>query len=296
MKKGILLSLFTAGISGVSIFANAVFVSKTDPLIFAIIRNAAVAICLTVILGATGHGKRLAALSKKEWGALLAIGAVGGGIPFALFFTGLAQIGAVNGNILQKTLFLWVALIAVPVLKERISKVQLIGYVTLFIGMFFFGGTFTIVPKAGTWLVMGATILWAFEQVIAKVTLNTVPSTIVAWGRMVFGLPFLVAAVFIFGKLGLLMSATSYVFAPVVASSILLTIYVMTWYSALSTAPATLVSSVLVFAPVVTAAMSLIVLKKPILGQQVVMVALLIAGTLLLIVERLFPKRQQQAV
>jgi len=283
MKKGITLSLLAAGMSGISIFANTIFVSKADPLVFTIIRNAVVALILTMVIMVNGQIKHLASFSIKEWGKLLAIGAIGGGIPFALFFTGLSQIGAVNGNILQKTLFLWVALLAIPILKERIGKIQLIGYLTLFIGMFVFGGTFKIVPNTGTWLVLAATVLWAIENVIAKITLKTVPSAIVTWGRMVFGLPFLFAAVLIFGKVGLLTSATSYSLAPIITSSVLLTLYVSTWYSALSKAPATLVSSVLVFAPVVTAVLSLLIFGKPIAGQQIAMITLLTAGTLLCI-------------
>jgi drug/metabolite transporter (DMT)-like permease len=283
-NKGIFLSLGVAGISGISIFANALFVSKTDPLIFTLIRNVVVALILTMLLVAGGQIKKLVTLLKREWGKLAAIGAIGGGIPFALFFTGLSYIGAVNGNILQKTLFLWVALLAVPLLHEKLSKLQLVGYFTLFVGMFVFGGTLHVIWNTGTWFVLVATILWAIENVIAKVTLKTVPSTIVSWGRMVFGLPFLIAAVVLFGKIG----SISFSLTPILVSSVLLAVYVTTWYKALSMAPATLVSSILVFAPVVTAIVSLVIFHKPILGQQVTMIALLTAGTLLLIVERLF--------
>jgi drug/metabolite transporter (DMT)-like permease len=283
MKKGVTLSLYTAGISGVSIFVNAIFVSKTDPLIFTLIRNVVVALILTVLLVISGKIKNLAMLSKNEWGKLVVIGAIGGGIPFALFFTGLASIGAVNGNILQKTLFLWVAILAIPILKERISKTQIVGYIVLFTAMFFFSGTFSIGANIGTWLVLAATILWAIENVIAKITLKTIPSSIVSWGRMTFGLPFLVIAAALFGKLGLLGNVTSYALTPIIVSSALLTLYVTTWYSALAKAPATLVSSILVFAPVITALLSLLILGKPIVGQQIAMVTLLTAGTLLCI-------------
>ena len=154
MKKGINLAIATAVISGVSIFANSFFVSKTDPLTFTIVRNTVVALFLTAILAAFGFRQKLKNLTKKEWGKLIAIGAIGGGIPFALFFTGLSEIGALNSNIIQKTLFLWVALLAVPLLKERISKIQLVGYVSLFIGMFVVGGTIRFVSNTGTWLIL----------------------------------------------------------------------------------------------------------------------------------------------
>ena len=92
-----------------------------DVLTFTIVRNICVAVILTVVLLFLGHVKSLQNLSKKEWGMLVVIGAIGGGIPFAMFFSGLSMIGAINGNILQKTLFIWVALLAVPILKERIT-------------------------------------------------------------------------------------------------------------------------------------------------------------------------------
>ena len=199
---------------------------------------------------------------EKRVGKLIAIGAIGGGIPFALFFTGLSEIGALNSNIIQKTLFLWVALLAVPLLKERISKIQLVGYVSLFIGMFVVGGTIRFVSNTGTWLILSATMLWAIENVIAKVTLKTVSPIIVSWGRMVFGLPFLFIAMAVMGKFPLLLSPAAYAPIPIIVSSALLTLYVTTWYSALALAPATLVSAILVFAPVVTALLGSVILKK----------------------------------
>jgi len=292
MKKGVILSFITAVISGCSIFANALFVSKTDPLIFSFVRNAAVAIIATALLLAVGQIKSLTLLTKRQWGLLVAIGAVGGGIPFALFFMGLSKIGAVNGNIIQKTLFLWVAVLALPFLHEKLSKVQVIAYASLFIGLFVFGGTAHVAWKSGTWFVLGATVLWAIENVIAKVTLKTVHPTVVCWGRMVFGLPFLAVATIATGKLGLLAAPSSYAVTPLIVSSAFLTIYMLTWYNALSLAPATLVSSILVFAPVVTALLGQILLRKAIVGQQITNIVLLSFGTTCLILERLLPKKR----
>lgn len=291
-NRGIQLSLLTAVISGVSIFANALFVSKTDPLVFAVVRNAVVVLMLTSVLFLFGHIRKVRSLSAKDWGTLLLIGAIGGGIPFALFFTGLKEIGALSGNILQKTLFLWVALLAVPFLKERISAIQAAGYFALFIGLFVIGGTAGVVMKTGSWLVLAATVLWAVENVIAKVALRRIHPSVVSWGRMLFGIPFLMAATVLTGKTGLLAHPQSFVFMPILVSSALLTLYVSTWYTALSLAPATLVSSVLVAAPVVTAILTSSILKKPVIGTQVVSLAVISIGVVLMIAEKVFPKKQ----
>ena len=46
-------------------------------------------------------------------------------MPFILFFTGLAQASAPSAAFIHKTLFVWVALLAVPFLGERLGWLQL---------------------------------------------------------------------------------------------------------------------------------------------------------------------------
>lgn len=267
-KKGIILAIMAAVISGVSIFSNGIFVTKTDPVVFAFVRNVVVAVILSFILWVVGGVKEIRGLGKKEWGKLLIIGAIGGGIPFAMFFTGLSMIGAVNGNAINKTLFIWVALLAVPLLHERISRMQLLGYGIVLFGMFVFGQTLTLGNNPGTWLILGATLLWAIEHVIAKVALREIAPIIVGWGRIVFGLPFLLIGVLLQGKSGQLGGLGAYMMMPLLLSSMLLTAYIVSWYTALSKAPATLVSSILIIAPVVTALLSSVILQKMITRQQ----------------------------
>jgi drug/metabolite transporter (DMT)-like permease len=112
---------------------------------------------------------------------------------------------------------------------------------------------------------------------------------------MVFGLPFLFIAVLGTGNAALLSSAAGLVL-PVAVSSAFLTAYMLVWYSALAAAPVTLVSSILVFAPVVTSLLGAVFLKKGIIGQQIVTTALLTAGTALMMLPRLLPKRRDLTV
>ena len=44
---------------------------------------------------------------------------IGGSVPFVLFFEGLARAEATQAAFIQKTLVVWVALLAVPLLRER---------------------------------------------------------------------------------------------------------------------------------------------------------------------------------
>jgi drug/metabolite transporter (DMT)-like permease len=252
MKKGIQLSFLTAIISGLSVFANSVFVAKSDPLVFAVCRNMIMVVIFSGLLLLTGNLNRFKLLTRKDWFKLLAIGAIGGGIPFALFFTGLKGVGAVNANLINKSLFLWVAILAIPFLREKLHWLSVIGYGILFYATFIFGGSFTVVPKTGIFLVLAATLFWSVEYVIAKKTLQHIPVTLVSWGRMVFGLPFLMGAVMMVHKSDVIATTFMISTIPLVVSSILLTAYILSWYYALAKAPATIVTSILALAPAIT--------------------------------------------
>jgi len=285
MKKGIQLSFLTACVSGISVFANSVFVSKADPVAFAFVRNLVVALMLTVGLFLFKKHREITKLSKKSLIKLLAIGVVGGGIPFALFFLGLSKIGAVNGTLIHKSMFLWVAVLAVPFLSEALSWITIVGYGLMFAALFLIGNTFKFVPSMGTYMVLAATILWAIEQIIAKRTLTNVSPFVVSWARMVFGLPFLLAMCALFGRSNALIMPSTWVLMPLVASASLLAVYMITWYGALAKAPATIVSSVLVLAPAVTMLIQMAITRKPVSPSQVwplgiigVGVAAIIAG------------------
>lgn len=291
-RNGIVLAIITSVISGISIFANSIFVSTGDPSVFAFLRNGLVALLLTVLLVTQGNLSALKSCTKKDWEMLLFIGIIGGGIPFALFFSGLSMIGAVNGNIIQKTLFLWVLFLALPILKEKVTKLQLAGYLSLFIGLFVAGGTFRVSFTMGSLLVFTATIMWAVENIIAKVALRRISVSLVMWSRMVFGLPCLYIALMMTGKAPLIVPSIGVSLTPLIVSSVLLTIYMSFWYSALKKAPATLVSSILVFAPVVTMILGNVVMKKSISIQQVIPNMFLTVGLLLITIRAIRPKQE----
>ena len=56
-----------------------------------------------------------------RWAALAYVGAIGGGAAFVLFFEGLARTTAEPAAFLHDTLVIWVALLALPFLRERLS-------------------------------------------------------------------------------------------------------------------------------------------------------------------------------
>jgi drug/metabolite transporter (DMT)-like permease len=248
----------TAVISGIAVFVNASAVREFgDATLFTMLKNGVAAIILTGILLASRPARHAAReLSRRQWAQLLGIGLVGGGLAFLLFFNGLALASAPSAAVIHKTLFLWVALMAVPLLSERIGWLQVAALAVLA------GSQILIAPMSGvTWgigetLIALATVLWAMEVIVARRLLQGVPSSVGAAGRMVIGMAVLVPAVVLTGRVDALSALTATQLLWVVVTGVLLTGYVATWYAALQRAPATVVTAVLVLAAPVTAALA----------------------------------------
>src|SRR3989344_4915848 len=186
--KGIYLALAAAIISGFSIFLNKFAVAAVEqPLVFTAVRNTIVGIFILTILLALKKWKDVKKLRIKEVRYLLLIGIIGGSLPFYLFFTGLSQIPAVNAAIIQKTLIIWVAILAIQFLKEKMSKMQILGVITLFVGNLVVGGFKGFSFSKGEFFVLLATILWGVENVIAKKALKNIDADLVTAARMGIG-------------------------------------------------------------------------------------------------------------
>lgn len=257
MAAGIYLALGTAAISGVSVFVNAFAVRQfPDPATFTTLKNAVAAMLLVGALLAVGGMPRQ--LGTRGWLGLAALGVIGGSVPFLLFFTGLAQATAPAAAVIHKTLFIWVALLAVVLLRERLGAWQIGALGVLLLA------TFMVQPPSGvSWgggesLIALATGFWAVETIIARRLLASVPPLVAGAGRMGFGLVVLVGYLAVTGKLGVFTQLGLAQWAWVLGTGVLLAGYVATWYGALQRAPAAVVAAVLTIGAPITAGLQVI--------------------------------------
>lgn len=293
IKRGLLFALITAAISGFSIFYNKlVLVGGIDPLVFNIIKNGGVAFVLSLFILMNRKITKLGKLTRRQWVRLAAIGVIGGSIPFVLFFEGLRSVPAVNAAIIHKTIFLWVALLALPLLGERLSTGQMIGYLIVAWSNVLIGGFTGFSFGRGEALILGATVLWSFENIIAKVALKDTESMIVAWGRMAIGSVLLVVIAVAEGKIALLFRVTPQQWLVTAGSVLLLTGYVSAWYRALAFASATLVASVLIIATPITNVLSALFITHALPAPQVVNLAGTLGGLFLISAFLRFPNRK----
>jgi len=255
-RTGIVLAATTALISGVSVFLNSYAVKELpDAGVFTTLKNSAAAIALLAVaipvVRARGGTFRV---GRQGTLALTLIAIVGGSVPFLLFFTGLSLASAPSAAFIHKTLFVWVALLAVPFLGERLGWIQ-IGA----LGVLLASQSLIAPPTGVTWgtgetMIAAATLLWAVEVILAKRLLGTgVDPLVVGVGRLGLGLVVLFGYLAITGKLSMVGTLGAGQWAWVLLTGVLLAGYVGTWFSALQLAPATVVTSVLVLAAPITA-------------------------------------------
>lgn len=280
--KGAYLALATAFISGFAVFFNKFSISFWDnSSVFTTAKNLVTVLLLVSLILFLKKIPELKKLSKKQWAQLVLIGFIGGSIPFLLFFKGLSLTAAANAAFIHKTLFIWVALMAVPFLKEKISGLQFLALGILFAGVYLF-----VSPKQfhfgyGEVLALLATFFWAVENVIAKKVLRNILPLILAWGRMFFGSIFLLIYLLYTGNFGALFSGVSFEsLAWLFLSGFVLLGYVTTWYSALKYASATVVSSVLVLGAPITAVLNSLFITHQ-FNQEFLPIILIILGVLL---------------
>jgi drug/metabolite transporter (DMT)-like permease len=256
-KKGLILVFSTAIISGMSIFINKFGVSFSDPSVFTFLKNTTVAIILTGLLISLRNIKEIKRLDFKKWLMLAIIGLVGGSIPFLLFFKGLSITSAAQGSFIQKTMFLYVAVLAVIFLKEKINKYFLAGAIFLMLGNILILRNFSFLPNAGDLYILAATLFWAAENVISKYAMKEIKADIVAWGRMLLGSIFILAYLAATGQIQKVSSINPIQIGWVLVTAIFLFGYVVTWYRGLEKIPVTVATSVLLLGSPITTAMNI---------------------------------------
>ena len=287
-RTGILLALATAVVSGFAVFLNSYGVKAFgNPTAYTTAKNVVSALVLLAVvavgLRATSGVRLTWPRSTGQWWALGAIGVLGGSVPFVLFFEGLARASSPQAAFLHKTLVLWVAVLAVVFLSERLQWGHWLAIGFLLVGQVGLLGGFPDSVGTPEALILGATLMWAVEVIVAKRLLGAaVSSWTVGLARMGLGSVALIGWVAVRGDLGLLTSMDAGQLGWVLLTGVLLAGYVGTWFAALQRARAVDVTAVLVLAVPITAALDSVVHGTP-LGPQLGWLALLLAGGALVV-------------
>ena len=256
---GIALAFLAALISGVAIFVNGHAVKHFgDATVYTTAKNAVAGVLLLAFAAPLLGGPRSQAPTiRRHRLGLLAIAVIGGSVPFVLFFEGLSRAEATQAAFLQKTLVVWVALLAVPLLHERLGWPHFAAIALLVVGQAWLAGDAgTVVFRSGESLILAATLLWAVEVIVAKKLLAGLDSRILGAARMALGTVVLLGWVVVSGRADELFSLSGDQWRWALLTGLILAGYVATWFAALASAQAVDVTAVLVFGAVITALLS----------------------------------------
>ena len=313
---GVAVAGITAVISGVSVFVNSYGVHAVPlPSVYTTAKNLVAFAALAIGALLAGAWRRRSSgtaaarwidaphrtpVSKSgtgarpgllQWIGLGYVGVVGGGLAFVLFFNGLARTAATPAALGRDTLVIWVAVLGVPFLHERVTGWNM-GAIALLIGgevaLSLSNGHFD--AGSGDVLVMAATVLWAVEVIMARRLMADVAPATLSLVRMGVGSATLLVYLAATGALGALLSLGVGPVGWVLLTGLLLAGYVGTWMTALSRARAVDVTSVLVASALVTALLQSAAGIQS-LAPQLVGLALIAAGTAVVVwrVPRLLP-------
>ncbi len=265
-RGGMALALSAALVSGVSVFLNTDAVHHVrSATAFTTAKNLVAAVALLAVAGVLGAARSrraprssLFALPRRpsQWGLLGLIAVIGGSVPFVLFFEGAALTSATDAALIQKTLVIWVALLAIPTLGERLSRWHVVAIVMLLGGQFLL-----LTPTAGghantgNLMILGATLLWSLETVVLKVALRSMAPLTVGVARLGLGVVLILGYLALRGQLGSLAGLGGAGWAWALLMGVVLAAYVASWFGALARAPAIDVTAVLVGSAFVTAAL-----------------------------------------
>jgi drug/metabolite transporter (DMT)-like permease len=278
---GVVVAGMTALISGLSVFVNSYGVhSIAPPSVYTTAKNLVATLILAAValvawglrrrkrdsvaarfVGTTrGSGSpRHAPASWRSWGparwaGLAYVGIVGGGIAFVLFFEGLAETTATPAAFWRDTLVVWVAVLALVLLRERVAWWNVTAIAVLVVGQVAIaGGVGHLAADRGELLVLAATLLWAVEVVVAKFLLRDVAPAALALVRMGIGALTLIVYLAATGALRVLVAFHTTQVGWALLTGLLLAAYVGTWMTALARARAVDVTSVLVGSALITA-------------------------------------------
>src|SRR5665647_3795457 len=153
-RTGLLLALATACISGVAVFLNSYGVKAFgDASTYTPAKNVVAALVLVLLAGAMSTRRPGTVLTRpsrpRQWAGLAVVGVFGGAIAFLLFFEGLARASSTDAAFLHKTLLVWVALLALPLLGERLGAVHVVAIALLVVGQIGLAGGVTTIFGQG---------------------------------------------------------------------------------------------------------------------------------------------------
>jgi drug/metabolite transporter (DMT)-like permease len=284
-KYGTFFAIVAAIISGFSIPLNKMFIVNLDPSVFTALRSLLIGIVFFLIASYSAKFN-FKKFKKVSWKYLIAIAVVGGSFAFLLFFSGLSLTTSGRAAFLQKTMPLYITVLAFVFLKEKIPKKYLYALLLMFIGtlaIYFSQINISALwsnPSLGDALIIGATFLWAVENIIARKSMTKGENNfVVSFARMFFGGIIIFAVVLLIGSYNALLGLSAQQMINIGISTIILFAYVFFWYWSIKMINVSKASAFLLLSPAISLLLGAIFMGEPIPIPELIGCALIVIGS-----------------
>ncbi len=281
---GILAALGAVFIWGLTFVPSKVALAEMGPFTLAVLRFCvALAVIAAVALWVHPHPK---GWRKLPWATLALLGFTSVTLYFGLQNLGLARTSASEAGLVSGSVPALTALLSVLVLKERISRLRLLGIGTSIAGVAAVvlagSGAASGGSIEGDLLVLGGAIAWAFYTLINKGIGGKMPESLLLLYTMAFGTLFMLPGA------GIELAGTG--FGPVSTAGCLSVLFLglggsaasfFCWNAALRRLDATEASTYINLVPVITVISAAILLGEALVPSQLLGGALVILGVFL---------------
>ena len=264
-RTGLRLAVAAAVVSGVAVYVNGQAVSRfPSPTIYTTGKNVIagvllIGIALTAARVSSMPASRGAGIEQRDLVGLGIVAVIGGAVPFVLFFEGLARATSSDAAFIHKTLVVWVAILAVVFLRERLTWVHLLAVASLVVAQVAIAdGVGSLRPGVGEAMILGATLCWSVELIVVKRLLARVDPTVVGASRIAGGAVLLLVWLAATGRLQSLTSLSWSQWVWLLLTGSILSVFVSVWFAALARAQAIDVASILVLGAVITGVLNVV--------------------------------------
>ncbi len=210
---GVLAALIAAFFMGLANPFGKLAADAVDPLVLAtfvtLIASGALAVLLLI------QGVRTDKLKQLKFRTFFDLGILGHGIPVILVLVALKATTAMNVLFLSRTEIFFATILGVLLLKERISRNQLIGIFVGFVGVFIFATELKITSfNIFDLMAVLAGFFWAHYDVVVRRVGEKISSLEIVAIRNISALPLLIILL-IFSNKELAIPQTSYLDAAI---------------------------------------------------------------------------------
>jgi drug/metabolite transporter (DMT)-like permease len=195
-SKGVVLALLASAMWGLSAVLGKLALAEAEPFFILGFRFMIASLLMIPLLL---YMKKTLWLPRTDLAIAVFIGVVGSLAALGVFYYGLDLTNAINASFLERAYPLFAVILAIGLLKERLSVKDMVGILFVILGSYviIFQKGFEI-ELLGNFLLFIAAFLWGMTTVIAKYILKRVDAYVLTFYRLVTaGIGGMIIAIFL---------------------------------------------------------------------------------------------------